>query len=111
MNLCKSIQLVMSTIQYYQCKGAFLCIIPFKFITYKEPLEQNLCCHVSLLHKIVLPDETDEKCYILQKYLCDACYRDKVYTGHALDIEGFITIEDIIIGLAWWVPYIGQKQP
>ena len=25
----------------------------------------------------------------------------KVYTGHALDIEGFITIEDITIGLAW----------
>ena len=26
-----------------------------------------------------------------------------MYTGHALDIEGFITIGDIIIGLAWWV--------
>ena len=25
-----------------------------------------------------------------------------MYTGHALDIEGFITIGDIIIGLAWW---------
>ena len=24
-----------------------------------------------------------------------------MYTGHALDIEGFITIEDITIGLAW----------
>ena len=44
------------------------------------------------------------------KYLCYACYRDKVYTGHALDIEGFITIGDIIIGLARWVPYMGQKQ-
>ena len=35
-----------------------------------------------------------------------------MYTGHALDIEGFITIEDITIhiGLAWWVPYMGQKQ-
>ena len=31
-------------------------------------------------------------------------------TGHALDIEGFITIGDIFIGLAWWVPYMGQKQ-
>ena len=26
-----------------------------------------------------------------------------MYTGHALDIEGFITIGDIIIGLAWWM--------
>ena len=26
---------------------------------------------------------------------------DKVYTGHALDIEGSITINDITIGLAW----------
>ena len=25
-----------------------------------------------------------------------------MYTGHALDIEGFITIGDITIGLAWW---------
>ena len=33
-----------------------------------------------------------------------------MYTGHALDIEEFITIGDIIIGLAWWVPYMGQKQ-
>ena len=24
-----------------------------------------------------------------------------MYTGHALDIEGFITIEDITIGFAW----------
>ena len=39
----------------------------------------------------------DDKCYILLKYLCYACYRDKVYTGHALDLEGFITIGDIII--------------
>ena len=37
----------------------------------------------------VYPDETDDKCYILPKYLCYACYIDKVYTGHALDIEGF----------------------
>ena len=33
-----------------------------------------------------------------------------MYTGHALDIDGSITIADIIIGLAWWVPYMGQKQ-
>ena len=33
------------------------------------------------------------------------CYHDKVYTGHALDIEGFITIGDITIG-----PYMGQKS-
>ena len=33
-----------------------------------------------------------------------------MYTGHALDIEGFITIGDKIIGLAWLVPYMGQKQ-
>ena len=32
-----------------------------------------------------------------------------MYTGHALDIEGFITIGDAIIGLALWVPYNGQK--
>ena len=50
---------------------------------------------------IVYQDETDGKCYILLKYLCHACYRDKVYTGHALDIEGFITKGDIAIGLAW----------
>ena len=25
----------------------------FKYMTNKEPLEQNLGCHVSLLHKIV----------------------------------------------------------
>ena len=31
MNLFKSIQLAMSTIQDLQCKGAFLCIVPFKF--------------------------------------------------------------------------------
>ena len=42
--------------------------------------------------------------------LCYACYQDKVYTGHALDIEGFITIGDITIGLAWCVPSMGQKQ-
>ena len=53
---------------------------------------------------------TDDKCYILIKYLCCACYRDKVYTGHALDIEGFITIGHIIICLAWWVPSMGEKQ-
>ena len=50
--------------------------------------------------KIVYPDETDDKCTIHLKYLCYACYGDKVYAGHALDIEGFITIGDIIIGLA-----------
>ena len=33
-----------------------------------------------------------------------------MYTGQALDIEGFITIGDIIIGLVLWVPYMGQKQ-
>ena len=33
-----------------------------------------------------------------------------MYTGHALDIEGFITIGDITIGLAWWVPYMDQKE-
>ena len=33
-----------------------------------------------------------------------------MYAGHALDIEGSITIGDIIIGLAWWVLYMGQKQ-
>ena len=38
-------------------------------------------------NKIVQPDETDVKCYILLKYLCYACYRDKVYTGHALYID------------------------
>ena len=52
---------------------------------------------------IVYQDETDDKCYIFLKYLCHACYRDKMYTGHALDIEGFITIEDITIHLACWV--------
>ena len=46
-----------------------------------------------------LPDETDDKCYILLKYLCYAFYRNKVYTGHASDMEGSITIGDIIIGL------------
>ena len=89
---------------------SLLCIIPFKYTTNEERLKQNLCCHVSLLHKIVQPDETNNKCYILQKYLCYACYRDKVYTGHASDIGGFITIGDITIGLAWWVPYMGQKS-
>ena len=33
-----------------------------------------------------------------------------MYTGHALYIEGFIPKGDIIIGLAWLVPYMGQKQ-
>ena len=70
--------------------------MPFKYMTNKEPLEQNLCCHVSLLHK----NETDDKCYILLKYLCHACYRNKMYTGHALDIEGFIAMGDITMGLA-----------
>ena len=66
-------------------------------MTNKEPLEQNLCCHVSLLHKIVQPGETDDKCYILLKYLCYECYRDKLYTGNALDIKRFITIGNIIV--------------
>ena len=84
-------------------------------MTNTEPLEQNLCCHVSLLHKIVLPDETDDKCYILLKYLCYTCYQDKVYTGHAIDIVGCITIGEITIGmitlcLTCWVPYMGQKS-
>ena len=35
----------------------------------KEPLEQTLCCHVPLHHKIVKPDETDDNCYILLKIL------------------------------------------
>ena len=77
-----------------------------KYKTNKGPLEQHITHHVSLLHKIVLPDETDDKCYILLKYLCYACYRAKVYTGHALDIEGFIAIGDI----TWWVSYMGQKS-
>ena len=46
-------------------QGSFIVYYPFKYITNKEPLEQNLCCHVSLLHKIVKPDETYDKCYIL----------------------------------------------
>ena len=79
-------------------------------ITNKDPLEQNLSRHVSLLYKIVKPEETDDKCYILLKYLCYACYRDRVFTGHALDIEGFITIGDIIIGFALWVPYMGKRH-
>ena len=79
-------------------------------MTNKEPLEQNVCCHVPLLHKIVYPNETDDKCYFLLQYLCYACNQDKVYTGHALDIEGFITIGDITMGSAWWVPYVGQKS-
>ena len=58
----------------------------------------------------ILPDKTDDKFYILEEYLCYACYRDKVYTGLALDTEGFITIGDIIIGLAWWVPYIVRNN-
>ena len=33
-----------------------------------------------------------------------------MYTGHALDIEGFNTIGDITIGLAWWVLYMDQKS-
>ena len=33
-----------------------------------------------------------------------------MYIGHALDIEGFMTIGDMTIGFAWWVPYIGQKS-
>ena len=33
-----------------------------------------------------------------------------MYTGHALDIEGFITIGDITISLTWPVPHMGQKQ-
>ena len=32
-----------------------------------------------------------------------------MYTGHAIDIVGCINIEDITIGLAWWVPYMGPK--
>ena len=32
------------------------------------------------------------------KNLCYACYQDKVYTGHAIDIVGCITIGDITIG-------------
>ena len=31
-----------------------------------------------------------------------------MYTGHALDIAGFITIWDITIGLVCWVSYMGQ---
>ena len=46
----------------------------------------------------------------LLKYLCYACYRDKVYTGNAIDIVGCITTGDLTIGLAWWVPYMGQKS-
>ena len=46
----------------------------------------------------------------MRKFLCYACYPNKVYARHALDIEGFITIGDIIIGLAWWMSYMGQKQ-
>ena len=81
----------------------------FKYLTNKEPLEQNICCHVSLLHKIVKPDETDDKCYILLKYSCYACFRDKVYTGHALDVKKFITKVDMTNGFAWWVPYMSLK--
>ena len=33
-----------------------------------------------------------------------------MYTGQALDIEGIVTIVDITIGLALWVPYMGQKS-
>ena len=33
-----------------------------------------------------------------------------MYTGHALDIVGCITIGDITIDLAWWVPFMGQKS-
>ena len=52
-----------------------------------------------MLRKIVEPDETDDKCNILLKCSCYACYQDKLYTIHDLDIKGFITIEDITIGL------------
>ena len=33
-----------------------------------------------------------------------------MYTGHALDINRFITIGDITYGFAWWVSYMGQKS-
>ena len=46
----------------------------------------------------------------LLKYVCYARCQDKVYTGHAIDIVGCITIGDITIGLAWWVPHMGQKS-
>ena len=33
-----------------------------------------------------------------------------MYTGHALDIKRFITIEDITNGFAWWVPYMKSLE-
>ena len=38
-----------------------------------------------------------------------------MYTGHVIDIVGCITIgniaiRDITIGLACWLPYMGQKS-
>ena len=38
-------------------------------------------------HKIVSPNETDYKSYILFKYSCYARYQDKMYTRHALDTK------------------------
>ena len=32
-----------------------------------------------------------------------------MYTGHDINLVGCITIGDINIGLAWWVPYMGQN--
>ena len=47
-----------------------------------------------MLHKIVEPGKTD----ILLKLSCYACYQDKLYTRHALDIKRSIIIGDITIG-------------
>ena len=51
-----------------------------------------------MLHKIVEEGKTDVKCNILLKLSCYACYQDKLYTRHALDIKRSITMCDKTIG-------------
>ena len=40
---------------------------------------------VSMLHKIVEPGKTDDKCNFLLKYSCYACHQDKLFSTHTLD--------------------------
>ena len=80
-------------------------------MTNKEPLEKAYAVMFHYFTKLHINQMRQMTSVIfLPKYSCYACYRDKVYTGHALDIKSFITIGDITNGFAWWVSYMGQKS-
>ena len=52
-----------------------------------------------MLHKIVEPGKTEDKCYILLKYSCCACHKDNLYHSTCFRYKEITTIGIVSIGI------------